>query len=160
MKKISALIAAALLAGLGSLSAQAGTTNSAFNVVINFTPVCTIGGALAPTFNYTSNQGAAAAAAGTLGFSVTCTTGVPYTLALDTSGEAGFTYTGGVAPAYNYTDTASTLNYTLTLPAAVAGTGAAQAYALTGNMPGAQAGKCTVFGDCTFTDIHTMIVTF
>lgn len=160
MKKILAITVAALLAGFGSLSAQAGVTNSPFNVVINFTPVCTVGGALAPTFTYTSNQGAAAAAGGTLAFSVTCTTGVPYTLTLDTSGEAGFTYTGGVAPAYNYTDTASTLNYTLTLPAAAAGTGAAQPYTLSGNMPGAQAGKCTVFGGCTFTDVHTMIVTF
>lgn len=150
--------AACLLIGFGSLSAQAGTATGNFNVVINFTSACSIGGSLAPTFAYTSSQGAAAAAAGTLAFTVTCTNGVPYTLALDAGGTG---YTGTfTSPTGSYTNTASTLNYTLTLPTPSAGTGASQPYTLSGNMPANQAGKCTVLGGCTFTDAHTMTVTF
>jgi spore coat protein U-like protein len=157
MKKLI-LSSACLLISLGSLSAHAGTATGNFNVVINFTSACAVGGSLAPTFTYTSNQGTAAAAAGTLAFTVTCTSGVPYTMALDAGGTG---YTGTfTSPTGSYTNTASTLNYTLTLPAASAGTGAAQPYNLSGSMPANQAGKCTVLGGCTFTDSHTMTVTF
>jgi spore coat protein U-like protein len=159
MKKASAIAAAAgLLFGLVSVSSQAGTATGNFNVSINFTSACTVGGTLAPSFTYTSGQAAAAPAAGTLGYTVTCTNGVPYTMALDAGGG---TYTGAwAAPTGTYTNTASTLIYTLTLPAAVAGTGAAQAYTLSGNMAGLQAGKCTTLGGCVFTDAHTLTVTF
>jgi len=161
MKKASALLAAAagILFGLVSVSSQAGSTPpSSFNVVITFTSACTIGGTLAPTFAYTSGQAAAATAAGTLGFTVTCTNGVPYTMALDAGGTG---YTGTfTTPTGTYTNTASTLIYSLTLPAAVAGTGAAQSYTMSGTMAGLQAGKCTTLGGCTFTDGHTLTVTF
>jgi len=158
MKKILVLVVAAILTSMGSLSAQAGTATGTFNVVINFTSACTVGGTLAPAFTYVSGQAAAAPAAGTLGYTVTCTSGVPYTMSLDAGGTG---YTGAwAAPTGTYTNTASTLIYTLTLPAAVAGTGAAQAYTLSGSMAGLQAGKCTTLGGCTFTDTHTLTVAF
>ena len=159
MKKflISAITMIAALASM-TPSAQAGTATGNFNVVINFTSACSVTGSLAPTFTYTSGQAALAPAAGVLGYTVTCTTGVPYTMALDAGGG---TYSGTfTSPTGTYTNTASTLNYTLTLPAAVAGTGAAQAYSLGGNMAAGQGGKCTTLGGCTFTDAHVLTVTF
>ncbi len=158
MKKI-ALIAASLLIGLGSMSAQALTATGTFNVTINFTSVCTANTAgLAPSFTYTSNQATAAAFATAQSFSVTCTNGVPYTMALDAGGTG---YTGAfTAPTGTYTNTASGLIYSLTLPAATAGTGAAQTYALTGAMAAGQAGKCTTLGGCAFVDTHTLTITY
>ena len=159
MKKVSVLTAAAgLLFGLVSMSSQAGTAVGNFNVQINFTSACTIGGTLAPSFTYTSLQATPAAAAGTLAYTVTCTSGVPYTMALDAGGT---TYTGAwAAPTGTYTNTASTLAYTLTLPTAIPGTGAAQTYTLSGSMAAGQAGTCTTLGGCVFTDAHTLTVTF
>jgi len=158
MKKI-ALIAAGLVIGLSSLSAQALTATGTFNVTINFTSVCTANTAgLAPVFNYTSLQGTAASFATAQSFSVTCTNGVPYTMALDAGGTG---YTGAfTAPAGTYTNTASGLIYSLTLPAATAGTGAAQTYALTGSMAAGQAGTCTTLGGCAFVDTHTLTITY
>ena len=159
MKKVSIITAAiaGLVFSLVSVSSQAATQTATgnFNVTVNFTSVCTVNTTgLAPTFTYTSNQAAAAPAAGALGFSVTCTSGVPYTMALDTGGT-GYTFAAGV-----YTNTASTLTYSLTLPAAVAGTGAAQAYTLSGSMGANQAGACTTAGGCVFTDTHTLTITY
>ena len=157
MKKLSALAAAAagLLLGVVSMSSQAGTATGNFNVTINFTSACTVTTtALTPTFTYTSNQVLPAAAAGGLTYDVTCTKGVPYTMALDTVGT-GWTFAAGT-----YTNTASTLNYSLTLPAAIAGTGALQTYTISGSMPGAQAGTCTTLGGCSFVDPHVLTVTF
>ncbi len=161
MKKILSLVAAALVMGLSSLSAQAATNNvtGTFNVTINFTSACTVNtGTLAPSFSYTSNQATPAPIGGNLGYSVTCTSGVPYTMALDAGGTS---YTGTfTAPTGTYTNSASTLQYSLTLPAAVAGTGAAQSYTLSGNMAPLQAGACTTLGGCVFTDTHTLTITY
>ncbi len=164
MKKVSVVAAVAgLLLGLASVTSQAASTNTSgtFNVSINFTSSCTVNTAsLAPTFTYVSNQVAAATAGGTLSYSVTCTSGVPYTMFLDSTGG---TFTGTYSPVTNtgtYNNTASTLNYTLTLPAAVAGTGAAQTYTLSGSMAGGQAGKCNLVGGCPFTDNHTLTITY
>ncbi len=158
MKKLFVL-AASVLFGLASLPSQAATATGTFNVTINFTSVCTVSTAgLAPAFAYTSNQATAATATGGLSYSVTCTNGVPYTMALDAGGTG---YTGTfTAPTGSYTNTASTLAYSLTLPAAVAGTGAAQTYSLSGAMAANQAGKCTALGGCVFTDTHTLTITY
>ncbi len=163
MKKLSALTAvtAGLLFGLASISSQAAPTNitGTFNVSINFTSSCSVSTAgLAPTFTYVSNQVGAATAGGVLNYSVTCTSGVPYTMALDAGGTG---YTGSfTSPTGTYNNTASTLNYTLTLPAAIAGTGAAQTYTLSGTMAGGQAGACNTVGGCTFNDTHTLTITY
>ncbi len=159
MKKVLALIAAVLVTGLPSVPAQALTATGVFNVTINFTSVCTVNTAgLAPAFNYTSRQATPAAFATAQSFSVTCTNGVPYTMALDAGGTG---YTGTfTAPTGTYTNTASGLIYSLTLPAATAGTGAAQTYALTGSMAAGQAGTCTTLGGCAFVDTHTLTITY
>jgi spore coat protein U-like protein len=157
MKKASALVAAAagLFFGLVSMSSQAGTATGNFNVSINFTSACTVNTAgVAPTFTYTSNQVTAAAVAGVLTYQVNCTNGVPYTMALDTAG-VGWTWAAGT-----YTNTASTLQYTLTVPAAIVATGLLQTYTLGGSMAANQAGKCTTLGGCTYTDAHVLTVTF
>ena len=162
MKKASALaaVAAGLLLGLVSMSSQAGTATGNFNVAITFTSKCVVGGALAPTFAYTSLQAVPAVAAGTLSYTVTCTSGVPYTMALDATG-ASFTGTWTVGTLTGaYTNTLGNLAYTLVLPAATAGTGAAQTYTMSGGMIAGQAGACTSLGGCTYTDTHTLTVTF
>lgn len=159
MKKILSLVAAALVMGLSSLSAQALTATGTFPVTINFTSTCSISTAgLAPTFTYTSLQATAAAATGVLSFTVTCTNTAPYTLSLDAGGTG---YTGTyTAPTGSYTDTASGLAYTLTLPTTTAGIGAAQTYSLSGSMAAGQAGTCGTLGGCSFVDNHTLTVTY
>lgn len=149
----------AIVAALFSVSSQALTATGTFNVTINFTSACTVNTAgLAPIFNYTSGQGAAAAFATAQSYTVTCTSGVPYTMSLDAGGTG---YTGAfTAPTGTYTNTASGLIYSLTLPAAAAGTGAAQTYALTGSMAAGQAGTCATLGGCAFVDSHTLTITY
>ncbi len=159
MKKILSLVAAALVMGLSSLSAQALTATGTFPVTINFTSSCSVSTTgLAPTFTYTSLQTTTATATGVLTFTVTCTNMAPYTLSLDAGGTG---YTGTfTAPTGSYTNTASGLAYTLTLPATTPGTGAAQSYALSGSMAAGQAGTCGTLGGCVFTDSHTLTVTY
>lgn len=158
MKKLS-LAFAMVITGLISLPSQAAVATGTFNVTINFTSVCTANTTgLAPVFNYTSG-GAAAAFATAQSFTVTCTNSVPYTLSLDAGGTG---YTGAyAAPTGTYTNTASTLAYTLSLPAVTTGTGtgAAQTWALTGSMAAGQAGKCTA-ATCAFVDTHTLTITY
>jgi spore coat protein U-like protein len=90
---------------------------------------------------YTSFQGAAASANTT--FKVNCTTGIPYTMALDvTSG----TLVG--------------LNYTVALSLSASnGTGAAQTFTITGNIAGGQAGTCAT-GSCSGSATRTLTITY
>lgn len=159
MKKVL-LIAAGILFGLVSASSQAATATGTFNVTINFTSVCTANTAgLAPIFNYTAGQVAVASFATAQSFTVTCTNGVPYTVSLDAGGTG---YTGAyTAPTGTYTNTASTLVYSLSLPATTTGTGsgAAQTWNLTGSMAGGQAGTSTG-ALVPFTDTHTLTITY
>ena len=76
-------------------------------------------------------------------FAVTCTTGMPYTVATDVT-EAVITG----------------LRYTLLLSATSAnGTGAPQSYGITATFPAGQAGTCT--GPvCTATQTHTLTITY
>lgn len=164
MKKVSVLAATAgILFGLVSASSQAATQTATgtFNVTINFTSVCTVNTTtLTPAFAYTDNQGTPATATGGLNYSVTCTNGVPYSMVLDTNGGTfSGTYTVPTGTG-SYTNTASGLKYTLTLPTALAGTGAAQTYTLSGNMAALQVGTCTTAGGCIFTDTHTLTITY
>ena len=132
MKKL--LMAAAIsAAGLAGTGAQAATTNGSFDVNINLTSACTLGAITAVDFAYTSGQVAAQASTGG-GFNITCTNTLPYSFAIEQP-----LATPAVFPA---TDTAVSLQYTLTAPAAGAGNGAAQALTITGNMPGGQSGTC------------------
>jgi spore coat protein U-like protein len=145
MKKLGLL--AAMMASLISISSQAATTTSNFNVDITLTSACAI--TVAPgavTFTYISMQGAAAAAVGT-SFDVTCTNGLPYTAMInDSSG------TGAGPGVYGITDAATNLSYTLDLNGggdlAGVGSGAAQTINIGGTMAANQAGTCGA-GSCT-----------
>lgn len=104
-----------------------GSPTTPFTVSITSITNCAI---LAPTnlvFNYTSFQGAAATPS--VNFTVNCTTGLPYTMALDSVGPI--------------TDDAVNLTYTLGL-SAPSGTGAGvdQTYQVNGNMAAGQSGTC------------------
>lgn len=106
---------------------------STFGVLVITTNSCQINvppGAM--TFNYTSFQGAPAAASNAFG--VRCTTGLFYTMSLD---------------ATNVLDNAVNLNYTLALSATTAnGNGITQNYAVNGTMAAGQGGLCAT-GICT-----------
>ncbi len=134
MKKILLASAAAIGLLFGS-TGQAATTTGTFNVVINLTSVCTLGTIADVTFDYTSFQNTASTPnAGSGAFNVTCTPGLQYTMALTTTNG------GGTA---DVTDDAVNLAYTLTVPAAAqTGTGAAQAFTVTGSMAANQSGNC------------------
>ncbi len=158
MKKLSTLLIS-LFAIWGWSAAYAGTATGNFTVQINFTNSCTVTANASPaTFTYTSGQGSNAALGGTTSFGITCTSGVPYTLALDAGGTG---YTGSfTSPTGSYTDTSTGLNYTLTLPTPTAGTGALQSYTMAGSMVSGQGGTCGTVGGCTSTNTHTITVTF
>jgi hypothetical protein len=141
------LLLASLLLGaavLASAPARAATDTKQFDVVITLTPSCAI--STSPTnvtFAYQTNQGTASNSSGG-GFSVTCTSGLTYSLSLDGTAAAGV---------YSYTDTATNLGYTLeiqnggtTVTGAVAGSGSAQAFTMKGVMASGQAGSCAGAG--------------
>ena len=103
------------------------TTPASFNVSVNTQPSCTIAAPANLLFNYTSFQGTAATPS--VNFTVNCTTGLPYTIALDSVGPI--------------TDNAVNLTYTLGLSAA-SGTGGGidQIYQVNGSMAAGQSGTC------------------
>jgi spore coat protein U-like protein len=90
---------------------------------------------------YTSFQGAAASANTT--FKVNCTTGIPYTMALDA--------TSGALVGLNYTVALSQSSSN--------GTGAAQTFSITGNIAGGQAGTCAT-GSCSGSATRTLTITY
>ena len=84
--------------GLASIaqSAFAATATGSFTVSVSLTPKCEITGAIGNlSVNYTSWQ--AAAGTGSTNFNMRCTTGQPFTVALDnhalTDGTSGLAYT-------------------------------------------------------------------
>jgi spore coat protein U-like protein len=156
--KMKALVAAAMLAGAMTGSAHAASTSGTFNVDINLTSACSVSTITNVAFAYTSFQGAAQSSTGG-GFTVTCTNSLPYTFGLQ-AGNGAPTPPG--AATINVTDDAVNLAYTLgTSAAGGTGSGAIQAYTLTGTMAAGQGGTC---GSATCTNaaatnrIHTLIV--
>jgi spore coat protein U-like protein len=160
------LILAALVsaAALVAPAAQAQTfTTGQFNVAITLNSTCALSAITDVSFTYTSNQGAVAnSAPGGGSFSVTCTTGLPYTFHL----QEGTTppVPPFAALPLNVTDALLNLDYQLNIvPGGANGTGAAQAYNITGTMAANQSGTC---GGATCTNatsanrIHTLIVDF
>ena len=141
MKKLSLLAAA--IAAAAAFNTQAASTSGGFNVTVNLTSACSItAGPADVDFTYTSFQGAAATSTGGA-FSVRCTNGLPYTMALDaTSG------------------TVIGLNYTLALSAASGtGNGAAQAYSISGGMVAGQSGTCAA-ATCSGSQARTLTITY
>ncbi len=127
MNKQLKLLAAATIVALAPAANAASTPAAPFNVTAALTSVCSItAGPADVTFTYTSFQAGLATGAGG-GFSVRCTTNLPFTMALDAT-------TGSVAG----------LTYNLTLPAGpFTGTGAAVAYTVGGTIAGGQGGDAT-----------------
>jgi spore coat protein U-like protein len=158
MKRI--LTATAIAAALSAGNAQAANTSGQFTVNVTLTSACTLAAVTAVDFAYTSLQAGVANATGG-GFSVSCTTSLPYTFGLQ-SGNGAPTPPGAASIAV--LDNAVNLNYSLGLSAAGGtGNGASQAYSVTGTMAGAQAGTCAA-ASCTnaaaTNKIHTLIVNY
>jgi len=158
MKRIIA--ATAVAAALAAGNTQAGNTSGTFNVNVTLTSACTLAAVNDLAFTYTSLQAGVSNATGG-GFSVSCTTSLPYTFGLQ-SGNGAATPPG--AATISVTDNAVQLNYSLGLSAAGGtGSGAAQAFNVTGSMAGSQAGTCAV-ASCTnaaaTNKTHTLIVNY
>jgi spore coat protein U-like protein len=158
MKRIIA--ATAVAAALAAGNTQAGNTSGTFNVNVTLTSACTLAAVSDLAFTYTSLQAGVSNATGG-GFSVSCTTSLPYTFGLQ-AGSGAATPPGAATIAV--TDNAVQLNYSLGLSAAGAtGSGAAQAFSVTGSMAGSQAGTCAV-ASCTnaaaTNRTHTLIVNY
>jgi len=158
MKRI--LTATAIAAALAAGNAQAGSTSGQFNVNVTLTSACTLSAVNNLAFAYTSLQGGASTATGG-GFSVSCTTSLPYTFGLQ-SGNGAATPPG--AATISVLDDAVNLNYSLGLSAAGGtGNGAAQAFSVTGTMAASQAGTCAA-ASCTnaaaTNKTHTLIVNY
>jgi len=158
MKRIIA--ATAVAAALAAGNAQAGSTSGQFNVNVTLTSACTVSAVTDLAFAYTSLQAGAASATGG-GFSVACTSSLPYTFGLQ-SGAGAATPPG--AATISITDNAVNLGYSLGLSAAGGtGSGASQAYSVTGSMAGSQAGTCAA-ASCTnagaTNKTHTLILNY
>lgn len=135
LKKLatSTIVAAVLFAATTSAQA-ASVVSGGFNVDINLISACNVSTPGALSLTYTALQTTAATA--TTPFTVTCVTGLPYTVAVSNP---------------NTTDDAVGLLYNLTVAAPVGGgtgTGVAQNYSIDGTIPAGQAGTCTT-ASCT-----------
>lgn len=141
--KLTLSLLAASFAAIAALPVNAATATAGFNVTANLTSKCEVTTAVADVaFTYTSFQTTAATAAGG-GFSVRCTTSLPYSFSV--SGSPGAVIG---------------LNYSLTAPAGSTGTGAAQAFTIGGSMGANQSGTCATTAACTGTVGHTLTVTY
>jgi spore coat protein U-like protein len=153
MKKLL-MVAALGAAGLVSGTAHAASTlPENFNVDITLTSACAITAPADVVLTYTSNQITNATSTGG-GFTVTCTNLTPYTFNLDASATAA---SGGTTLGLNYT-----LDVQNTVPATVAGgtgSGAAQSYAVHGQIAAGQGGNCAV-SPCNSVVVHTVQVDF
>jgi Spore Coat Protein U domain len=118
-----------------STSSVAATATGTFNVNITLTSACKVNSVSDVAMSYTSLQTSAASSTGGA-VSLSCTNGLPYTMALDSS---------------SVTDNAVNLAYTLSLSAASGtGNGTAQSYSVSGSISANQAGDCAT-ASCTNT---------
>lgn len=130
----------ATLRDTGTNTILTTSTLSVTVITLNSCEIETTPGAM--NFTYTSFQGSAAAAS--TNFSVRCTTGLPYTLALDT--------TSGMLLG---------LTYTLALSSGSAtGSGVVQNYSISGSIASGQAGTCGALGSCTGSQTRTLTITY
>jgi spore coat protein U-like protein len=138
--------AAALAAALALAPMGAGATTTApstFNVTVTLTSVCSVTTSPANVaFTYTSFQGSPAVSTGG-GFTVKCTNNLPYTMSLDS--------TSGTVLGLNYTVAVPTTTQT--------GTGADQAFTVTGSIAANQSGTCNL-GTCSGSQTRTLTVTY
>ncbi len=123
------------------------TTN--FDVTVITDNICEIStppGAI--NFSYTSFQATAATASTT--FNTRCTTGLPYSVAIDTlpasPASLGLAYSLTLAPVTSPTSPAT-------------GNGLPQLFTITGTMPAGQSGSCAT-ATCTATQPRTITITY
>jgi len=160
MKKLVLAAIVGITAFLSS-SAQAQSSASAnFNVTITLTSSCTFGAITPVDFAYTSFQATPQNATGG-GFTVTCTSGRPFTFGLQAGNGAAVPPGAATIPV---TDNALNLAYNLALSAAGGtGTGAAQPFSVTGTMAASQGGTCagaTCTNAASTNAVQTLIVNF
>ena len=161
MKKTFRTAALAMTLGLIACmpAAFAATATGTFTVSLTLTPKCEITGAIGNlNVSYTSWQGAAST--GSTSFNMRCTTNQAYTVALDNGGS--------------YTDSSTSLDYTLRLSASSAspasedtfsmsgtGSGAApQTFYVHANLASGQTGTCNSLTACTATNTRTLTITY
>ena len=152
MKKLALASALGVSALVSAFSAQAATAGGSpagdFNVNINLTSVCLLVKPTDINFDYASFQTSAQAPTSGGVFGLICTKNLVYTFALD---------------ALTTIDNAVDLSYTLSLPTAVKGTGAAQSYTIGGSISAGQAGNCattTCTNSAATNKTRTLTVTY
>lgn len=139
-------------AGGGGRGGRVTFTNGTFPVIIVAPATCTL--TTPPTnlaFTYTAFRATTALTSGTFG--VTCSTLLPYTMALDA--------TVGVVTGLNYTLALNTIATGGTSPLASVGTGVAQSFFVNGSMAAGQAGTCaSTAAACTGAQVRTLTITY
>lgn len=147
MKKLLLTSLAAAALSLASLSAQAATVTSNFDVTVTLAARCVATNASAPTMNfgsYDAISGGAATPAPTVALTFNCTRGLAAPVVSFDGVTTNPTY--GVIAGLNYSVTAAAAVVTAgTVATAVSGgvgTPDAYSYTLTGAMASGQAGAC------------------
>lgn len=143
MKNVLLALLTGLLVVVHGGAAATDATPQSFTVTVNLTPACALGTVTGIAFNYTGAQAGSATGSGG-GFSLLCTTNLPYSFSLDNDGGNA----AGSATSRTYTDAATLLSYTLGAPAAGTGTGLSQSLSLTATMAANQAGSCPTASPC------------
>jgi len=136
--------AAALALALGAMgvagTSQAVTAFGTFDVNITLTSVCTMSAITPVSFTYTSGTGAGPVTQGT--YSITCTSGLPFNVALQAGTGGAYP---GVSASINVTDGPTQIQYTLNTTGPTAnlggtGTGLVQNYVIDAVVPASQWG--------------------
>ena len=141
--KRTLLLGLAGLAALWAGSAGAVTATNTFSVSITLNSACEVRTVPTIAFTYTSFQ-TAAANAGPSTFTVRCTDQKPISSIRLDDGAGGL----AAAASQSYTDSATGLNYTLTLSGVpTVGAGVDQTVSVSGTMPPGQSGQCNA-GTC------------
>jgi len=129
-------------ATLRNAATTAMLSQTTFNVSVNTTATCSLSSPPGSVnFAYTSFQPGAAAAS--TSFGVTCTTALPYTMALDA--------TAGTLVGLSYSLALSQTGGT--------GTGAAQTYSINGSIAAGQVGTCAS-ASCSASQTRTLTITY
>jgi len=161
LKKTFQTAALAISLGLAAFvpAAFAATANGTFTVSLTLTPKCEITGAIG-NLNVSYNSWQGTTSTGSTSFNMRCTTNQAYSVSLDNSGS--------------YTDSTTSLDYTLKLSAnsasaatgdtfSISGTGngaSPQTYYVHANLASGQTGTCTSTTQCTATNTRTLTITY
>jgi hypothetical protein len=162
LRRAALVVVAGFLAAIPG--AQAATTSNNFNVTVTLTSQCaaTNSGTTTVAFGtYTAFQ-VAALPSSSVNLTFQCTRGFsPVSVAFDVS-ATGTAAGVGVIQGLQYTLTAAAPTSAAGTPASTVtiGTGDVKTYAVSGTMPGGQAGNCAGASCGPTTIVRTLIVTF